>query len=151
GGGVYSGSALLLTQCSIFGNTAGQPGGGLATPGESVATALSASYFCSNFPDNASGVYFDLGGNFFGDDCNMNGICDNDELADGAEDKNANGTLDECELARGDLNLDGEINGSDLAILLNFWGAPNPPTGDLTGDGTIDGADISVLLNNWGS
>ena len=80
----------------------------------------------------------------------INGSCDIDEIAGGAEDKNANNLLDTCELATGDLNLDGQINGADLTTLLNFWGAVNPPAGDLNGDGVINGYDMTILLNNWG-
>ncbi|MCE2884288.1 MAG: hypothetical protein LW806_05230, partial [Planctomycetaceae bacterium] len=83
------------------------------------------------------------------DDCDGNTIPDNCDIAAGADDKNANGSLDACELARGDLNLDGVINAADLAVMLAFWGVPNPPVGDLDGDGLIGGADLAVLLTNW--
>lgn len=46
----------------------------------------------------------------------------------------------------GDLNGDGLVNGSDLAIVLGAWGTPG---GDLNGDGTTDGADIAIVLGNW--
>ncbi len=48
-----------------------------------------------------------------------------------------------------DLNSDGEVDGADLGILLNAWGAPGCD-GDLNGDGTVDGADLGILLNAWG-
>jgi hypothetical protein len=35
-------------------------------------------------------------------------------------------------------------------VLLNFWGATNPPAGDLNGDNIITAADLAVMLNNWG-
>ena len=55
------------------------------------------------------------------DDCNENGVPDSCDLADELdEDDNANDILDGCELARGDLNLDGCIDGADLAILLGL-------------------------------
>ena len=85
------------------------------------------------------------------DDCDANGRIDACDISDGAEDKNDNGALDTCELARGDLDLDGVVSASDLAVLLVFWGAVNPPAGDLTGDGVINGADLSLLLSNWGT
>jgi phosphoribosyl-AMP cyclohydrolase len=84
-------------------------------------------------------------------DCDANDIPDNCDIASGADDKNANGELDACEFARGDLNLDGVINAADLAVLLAFWGVPNPPVGDLDGDGTVNGADLATLLVNWGT
>ena len=86
------------------------------------------------------------------DDCTGNAIPDNCEIAqDPSTDKNANGSLDACELARGDLNLDGVINAADLAVMLAFWGVPNPPVGDLDGNGVINGADLAGLLVNWGT
>ncbi len=48
----------------------------------------------------------------------------------------------------GDLNLDSQVNGSDLAILLGFWGTAGA---DLNGDGTTDAADLAVLLGAWGA
>jgi glucose/arabinose dehydrogenase len=50
----------------------------------------------------------------------------------------------------GDLNNDGLVNGADLGLLLNGWGACGSPCpGDLTANGTIDGADLGILLANW--
>ena len=48
----------------------------------------------------------------------------------------------------GDFNLDGLIDGADLATLLGHWGQPDM---DVTGDGVTDGADLTVILGNWGS
>jgi len=49
----------------------------------------------------------------------------------------------------GDLNGDGVVNGSDLALLLGQWGAcPGCPS-DLNGDGVVNGADLGLLLGNW--
>jgi len=47
----------------------------------------------------------------------------------------------------GDLDGNGVVNGSDLALVLAFWGTDE---GDITGDGTTDGADMSIVLANWG-
>lgn len=52
----------------------------------------------------------------------------------------------------GDLNGDGAVTATDLAILLGAWGAcgscANCPA-DLTGDCTVGAADLSVLLGAW--
>lgn len=48
----------------------------------------------------------------------------------------------------GDFNLDGLVEGADLAILLGGWGGP---AGDLNGDGTTEGADLAILLGAWGT
>jgi hypothetical protein len=83
-------------------------------------------------------------------DCNLNSIPDSCDIASGAEDDNQNGKLDSCELAYGDLNLDGYVNGADLGGLLALWGIENPPYGDLDGNHLINGADLGVLLAHWG-
>ncbi len=48
----------------------------------------------------------------------------------------------------GDVNNDGLVNGSDLAILLSQWGGPG--SADLNASGGVDGGDLSILLSNWG-
>lgn len=83
-------------------------------------------------------------------DCNTNGIPDSCDIALGAEDEDQNGYPDPCDLDRGDLNMDGIINGADFGLLLTWWGAVNYPIGDLTHDGIIDGGDVGRMLANWG-
>jgi len=48
-----------------------------------------------------------------------------------------------------DLDGDGSVNASDLAILLGNWGGSG--AGDLNGDGSIDAADLAALLGAWGT
>ena len=52
----------------------------------------------------------------------------------------------------GDLDGDGVISGSDLSVLLGYWGPCDPDLclADLDGNGLIDGADLTVLLGYWG-
>lgn len=54
---------------------------------------------------------------------------------------------------QGDMNGDGQVNGSDIGVLLGFWGPGNPlfPRTDINLDGRVDGADLGVLLANWGA
>jgi hypothetical protein len=99
---------------------------------------------------NADGILDSCQGGPDGSDCDENGIPDVCDIQAGAEDSNSNGRLDICELRYGDLNLDGQVNGTDLAGLLAVWGLPNPPYGDLDGDGQVGGADLSFLLARWG-
>jgi hypothetical protein len=66
-------------------------------------------------------------------------------------DINSNSVGDACELARGDLNLDGLVNGLDFAFLLGKWGWVGPSVEDLNHDGIVNGSDIPVLMNSWGS
>ncbi len=48
-----------------------------------------------------------------------------------------------------DLDGDGTVGGSDLAVLLSQWGGPG--SADLDGDGTVGGSDLAALLGAWGS
>ena len=48
----------------------------------------------------------------------------------------------------GDLDGDGLVGASDIAILLNGWGSAG--AADLNGDGVVNGADLATLLSNWG-
>jgi hypothetical protein len=46
-----------------------------------------------------------------------------------------------------DLNADGLIDATDLAILIGGWGASG--VSDINGDGLTDGMDLSILLGAW--
>ncbi len=70
-------------------------------------------------------------------------------IAAGAQDKEADSVLDECEFALGDFDIDGFVVGADLAYLLSTWGVANPPLGDLNNDGSIAAADLAMFLGNW--
>ena len=50
----------------------------------------------------------------------------------------------------GDLNADGNVNGSDLAFLASVWKTANL-TADLNNDGTVNVADLSILLSHYGT
>ena len=47
----------------------------------------------------------------------------------------------------GDVNRDYIVDGTDLALVLGFWGLADADCND---DGTTDGADLSIVLGNWG-
>jgi formylglycine-generating enzyme required for sulfatase activity len=90
--------------------------------------------------------------NGFDFDCDADGVPDYCEIAlDTDIDDDHDGRIDACEFARGDFNLDGVVNGADLAPLLSLWGAVNPPVGDLDGDNIVTAADLAILLGNWGT
>lgn len=51
----------------------------------------------------------------------------------------------------GDLDGDGSVGGSDLALLLGEWGACSGScVADLDDSGFVDGADLAALLGAWG-
>lgn len=47
-----------------------------------------------------------------------------------------------------DLDGDGVVNASDLAIVLSNWGGAK--AGDVNDDGIVDASDIALVLSNWG-
>ena len=49
----------------------------------------------------------------------------------------------------GDLTGDCVVDGTDLGIVLGYWGS-TPPLADLNGDGIVDGMDLTIVLANWG-
>lgn len=85
-----------------------------------------------------------------GDDCDNEGTMDGFQIAAGLPDANGNGRLDACEIRKGDLDLSGEIDFGDVALLLLSFGEINPPYGDLDGTGEIDFGDIGLLLLEFG-
>ena len=50
----------------------------------------------------------------------------------------------------GDLDGDGIVGGSDLAVVLGAWGKCADCPADLNDDGFVDGADLATLLGAWG-
>jgi len=50
-----------------------------------------------------------------------------------------------------DLNNDGLVNGADISVVLNVFGASGAGLpADLNGDGVVNGGDISFILNAFG-
>jgi hypothetical protein len=88
-------------------------------------------------------------------DCNNNGVLDECDIADGtSEDFNGNGIPDECEGCLADVDDDGDVDTTDLLLLLAYWGeCPDPPVecpADIDEDGDVDVADLLYLLGHWG-
>jgi hypothetical protein len=93
-------------------------------------------------------------------DCNSDGIVDYGQILAGElEDTNANGVPDCCDAGTScncpaDIDGNGDVNGIDLAIILDKWGTnggKDYPNADIDGDGTIAGADLAEVLGNWGA
>ena len=61
---------------------------------------------------------------------------------------NNNSSIHFNEWIPGDINLDGEVDGADLALILAAWGG-NDEMADLNGDGIVNGADMALVLANW--
>ncbi|MBL9148811.1 MAG: hypothetical protein JNM94_08980 [Phycisphaerae bacterium] len=56
--------------------------------------------------------------------------------------------LPDCVVA--DLDCDGDVDGSDLGVLLGAWGT-DACEADLNKDGTVDGIDLGTMLGLWGA
>ena len=57
-------------------------------------------------------------------------------------------------LAQGDVNFDGLVNGLDYNAVAGNWGNTDPNkigTGDANGDGLVNGLDINMVAGNWGA
>ena len=50
-----------------------------------------------------------------------------------------------------DLDLDGVVDGADLAMLLSYWGPCEGCEADIDANGVIDGQDLSIVLGSWGT
>jgi len=55
-------------------------------------------------------------------------------------------------ISNGDLNFDGQVNISDLAILASNWDQTGQTyaEGSINGSGTVDISDLAILAANWG-
>jgi hypothetical protein len=49
----------------------------------------------------------------------------------------------------GDVNADGSVDASDLAVVLGAWGTADAAA-DLDDDGAVGGSDLAIVLGAWG-
>ena len=57
-----------------------------------------------------------------------------------------------CTLCAADIDGNNEVNGIDLAIILDKWcssGGKDYPQADIDGLGTIDASDLAFNLDGW--
>ncbi|NBQ13996.1 MAG: hypothetical protein EBU31_05145 [Proteobacteria bacterium] len=117
---------LVMNACSVTGNTAGVTQGGLGiteTASLPASASLQGTTVCNNTPRPNASGRWT--------DLGGNTVCD----------------------CVGDLNVDGTVNGADLALMLTVIGntCGNNCSYDLNSDGYITGADLGLLLSAWGS
>jgi hypothetical protein len=119
---------LAMNTCTITGNTSFVTQGGIGISETSTlppSASLVATTVCDNLPRP------NIAGRW--EDLGSNNVCD----------------------CLGDLNLDGVVNGADIALLLSVanttTGCGNNCSADLNGDGLVNGADIGLMLSAWGS
>lgn len=75
---------------------------------------------------------------------NVKRITSNPLPPDGDGDGIPNG----CEARIADIDSNGVVNATDLAILLAAWGGSG--AADLNGDERVDSSDVTILLADWG-
>ena len=83
-------------------------------------------------------------------DCNGNGVSDAFDIATGMSDADADGRIDACEMAQGDMDLSGEIDFGDVALVLLDYGPCAGCPSDLDGTGEVDFGDVGLVLLNFG-
>lgn len=100
----------------------------------------------------------DLTANFGGAavyDVNQSGVVDADDINSWLEAASApnNAYLaGEETFVQGDVDLDGDVDSTDLGLLLNNFQAEGSPPysgGNLNGDTTVNSTDLGLLLNNF--
>ncbi len=84
------------------------------------------------------------------EDCNGNGVADAFEIAAGALDADADGRIDACETAKGDMDLNGQIDFGDVALVLLDFGPCPECASNLDGSGEVDFGDVALVLLNFG-
>ncbi len=87
-------------------------------------------------------------------DCNDNGVNDLIDIFDGTSlDEDGNGIPDECRDIPGDVDGDGDVDTTDLILLLGAWGACDDCencVADFDDDCFVGTSDLIILLGNWG-
>jgi hypothetical protein len=82
-------------------------------------------------------------------DCNMNGVPDACDIAEGTStDVDDDGVPDEC-LTPADLDTDGDVDATDVALLLGAWGPCLRCGADIDRDGIVAAPDLAILLASW--
>ena len=88
-------------------------------------------------------------------DCNGDGLVDYAQILCGLlEDADGNGVPDccqddSCRPCEADINLDGEVDITDLLIVIGEWGQTNSDA-DIDNDGLVEVHDLLALLSAWG-
>jgi hypothetical protein len=85
-------------------------------------TTIIDTLVCGNTPDQVYGEYIDGGENTI---------------------------TDECPLGCPDINGDGNVDVSDLLIVIAYWGSPDSPA-DINQDGIVDVTDLLIVVGSWG-
>jgi len=97
-----------------------------------------------------------MGGDLDPYDLNSDGVVDEDDMIYHVEnlveyDTNQDGTPDGNGTYRGDFNLDGVVNATDLQLMKgSFGGAGGYASGNANCDAFINATDLQILKGNFG-
>ena len=61
----------------------------------------------------------------------------------------ANGADAVLHMQFGDVNLDGIVNGQDIALIASNWLKTGSNPADANGDGIVNGQDIVLISSHW--
>ena len=94
--------------------------------------SLAECTLCENVPDQIGGFWTDAGGNCVATSC---GDCEPPPLP-----------------CPGDLDENGEVDASDLGLLIAAWNTDGSVVvgSDINGDEVVDGVDLGLLIGVWG-
>ena len=132
GGGLYGGG--IISDCSFSDNMATDFGGSIFIYSSGVD--IQNSTFCNSSPNHIEGDYTNSGGNTFFDDCGIGACCTHNQLTCveapetqclqfGLEFLGEGTTCENASCATscpGDINGDGNVDVTDLMILIAYWG-----------------------------
>ncbi|KKM23731.1 hypothetical protein LCGC14_1612210, partial [marine sediment metagenome] len=158
----FGSTGLFMTVRIVSSDSPGEiTGGTYHTGGQRVTDTLLG-------PEPSVGVLGDFTGDGFVDADDITELCAN--LGDAAYDLDGDGDADEADMIflienlvgltdgvragtkRGDFNLDGLIDGTDLALMKTAFGLPdqNYADGNANCDAFVDGTDLAILKTNFG-
>ena len=151
GGAIVNAAKLFLLDCTLEVNTAAGVGGAMRQL-ETGEVTIFTSRFCRNTPDNITGPYTAVGENILSQDCNANGLCDADEIANNqVADCDGNGFPDSCDLAGGtaaDCNTNGIPDSCDISAGtstdVDANGVPDECKPDCNGNDIPDAYEIAT-------
>jgi len=85
----------------------------------------------------------------FSDQTRIRVVARDAQGAIGADESDADFTINGAQACPTDINDDGVVDTADLGILIGSFGTSNGHT-DLNGDGTVDTADLGLLIGDFG-
>lgn len=139
-------------QCDVSGgpytsvNAAGTATAAVSADGTITCFGDGTAAFCAFMPAIVWSFVDGLVPITTGPDCDDDGVPNFAAIFNGAPDLDRNGMPDSYN-AIGDLNGDGVVGASDLAILLGMWTGSG--IADLDGDGVVGPADLALLIGAW--